>query len=148
MATTSSKLMAGKVANQGSNGSSGRNGLKAKLATGLAVLGCAAALTFGGVRLFTSAQSATATNPTVPQAASTHLLSPIGRTGPADEYLQAEFTPVRQVITRTGPADEYTQTEGVPTSVDWEQVERAQVAPSLSPAPVDWEQEERGQVAP
>jgi hypothetical protein len=43
MATTSGNLMAGKA-----NG--GQYGLKAKLAAGAAVLGCAAALAFGGLR--------------------------------------------------------------------------------------------------
>ena len=61
MATTSSNLtagkIAGKVANQGGNRHDGRFGLKAKLATGVAILGCAAALAFGGLRGSEGAQS-------------------------------------------------------------------------------------------
>jgi hypothetical protein len=50
MATTSSNLVASKaLAGQGNNGRGGRYGLKAKLAAGTAILGCAAALTFGGL---------------------------------------------------------------------------------------------------
>ena len=52
MATTSSTLVAGKiagkVASQGGNGNNGRIGLKAKVAAGAAILGCAAVLAFGG----------------------------------------------------------------------------------------------------
>ncbi len=48
MAMTSGKLVAGKaLASQGGNG---RNGRMAKLAAGVAVLGCAAALAFGGLK--------------------------------------------------------------------------------------------------
>src|SRR5688572_21739458 len=54
MATTSSIPVAGTVsAGQGGNGSDkrgGRFGLKAKLAASVAILGCAAALAFGGLR--------------------------------------------------------------------------------------------------
>ena len=58
MATTSSNLVAGKaLAGQGGDGSHRRFGLKAKLAAGVAVLGCAAALAFGGLK---TADSATA----------------------------------------------------------------------------------------
>jgi hypothetical protein len=53
MATTISIRVAGKALNgQGSNGTGGNNGrlgLKAKLAAGVAILGCAATLLFGGV---------------------------------------------------------------------------------------------------
>ena len=58
MATTSSTLVAGKaLASQGGNGNNGRYGLKAKLAAGVAILGCAAALAFGGLRAGEGAQS-------------------------------------------------------------------------------------------
>ena len=51
MATTSSNLVAGKaLAGHGSNGNNGRYGLKAKVMAGIAVLGCAAALAFGGLK--------------------------------------------------------------------------------------------------
>lgn len=50
MATTSSTLVAGEVARQGGSGSNGRYGLKAKMAASVAILGCAAALAFGGLR--------------------------------------------------------------------------------------------------
>ncbi len=56
MATTSSTLVAGKaLASQGGNGDNGRFGLKAKLAAGIAVLGCAGALVFGGLKTADSA---------------------------------------------------------------------------------------------
>src|SRR3954447_12940003 len=60
MATTSSNLVAGKAlaagkaaagpGGDGTGGSSGRGGRRAKLAAGVAILGCAAALAFGGLR--------------------------------------------------------------------------------------------------
>jgi len=54
MATTSSNLVAGKiagkVASQGGNRNNGRIGLKAKVAAGVAILGCAATLAFGGLQ--------------------------------------------------------------------------------------------------
>lgn len=50
MATTSGNLAAGRVASKGGNGNSERYGLKAKMLAGLAILGCATALTFGGLR--------------------------------------------------------------------------------------------------
>ena len=51
MATTSSNLVAGKaLAGQGGNGNNGRYGLKAKLMAGVAILGCAATLAFGGLQ--------------------------------------------------------------------------------------------------
>jgi hypothetical protein len=113
MATTSSNLVAGKaagkVASQGGNGNNGRYGLKAKLAAGVAILGCTAALVFGGVRLGNSSQSDTAPNAAVQQAASSYSLSPVGRTGPSDEYLQADFANALPIPQRSGPADEYTQ---------------------------------------
>src|SRR5262245_59829692 len=79
---------------------SGPFGLKAKLVTGAAILGCSAALVFGGTQLGNTARSQ-------PQAAQ--------------------------------PAT---------NSVDWEQLERTQVAPALPIAILDWEQSERTQVAP
>jgi hypothetical protein len=58
MATTSSTLAAGKaISGQGGNGNHGRYGLKAKLAAGVAMLGCAAALAFGGLHSGERAQS-------------------------------------------------------------------------------------------
>ena len=112
MATTSSNLRAGKAATgQGGNGKNGRYGLKAKLAAGVAALGCAAALVFGGVQLTHSAQADPAANAAVQPAAGTSFLAPIGRTGPSDEYLQADFANTLPVAQRTGPADEYVQAE-------------------------------------
>jgi hypothetical protein len=65
MATTSSNLVAGKaISGQSGNGNNERSGLKAKLAAGVAILGCAAAVAFGGAKLTDhptpSAQSAAA----------------------------------------------------------------------------------------
>lgn len=51
MATTDGTLAAGEgQAGQGGNGRGRRHGLRRRIATGLAVLGCAAALTLGGLR--------------------------------------------------------------------------------------------------
>ena len=49
MATTSSNLVAGKATSGGRGGNGGRFGLRAKVAAGVATLGCAAALAFGGL---------------------------------------------------------------------------------------------------
>src|SRR3712207_6142785 len=72
MTTMSSIRVAGKAsAGQGSNGadgSNGRLGLRAKLAAGVAVLGCAAALLPGGMRAEHAAQSQARLSPPV-----THL---------------------------------------------------------------------------
>src|SRR5690349_18158031 len=57
MATTSSTLVAGKVASQGGNGNNGGYGLKAKVTASVAILGCAAALAFGGLRGSEGAQA-------------------------------------------------------------------------------------------
>ena len=76
MATTSGNLTAGKaVTGRLGNGNGGRYGLKAKLAAGMAVLGCAAALAFGGLRVSENAQSsAAAPVVTAPQAMSREQL--------------------------------------------------------------------------
>jgi hypothetical protein len=51
MATTSGNLVAGEaISGQFGSGNNGRHSLKAKVAAGVAVLGCAAALTFGGLQ--------------------------------------------------------------------------------------------------
>ena len=105
MATTSGNLVAGKVASQGGNGRDGRYGPKAKVATGLAILGCAAALAFGGAQRGDTAQFQ-------PQAAHT-------ATSMVD-WEQAERAQVAQ---------------GQPAAVlDWEQSDRALVAPPASTA--------------
>ena len=117
MTTTSSTLAAGKaIAGQGGNGKGGgRRGLRATLAAGVAILGCAAALTFGGLRAHDGAQTQPATSAATQQAPAGFILSPNGRTGPADEYLQGDLASALQSTQRTGPADEYNQAEGVIT---------------------------------
>ena len=60
MATTSGNLVAGKAnggIGQRGNGNDGRSGIMTKLATGAAILGCAAALALGGLRANEGAQS-------------------------------------------------------------------------------------------
>ena len=112
MATTNSGLVAGKViTGHGSNGG-GRRGLRTTLAAGVVILGCVAALTFGGLRMHSGAQTQPAPSAAAQPAASV-ILSPIGRTGPADEYVQGGLTSVLPVMQRTGPADEYSQAESV-----------------------------------
>lgn len=91
MATTSGNLVAGKAASQGSNGNNGRYGLKAKLAAGVAILGCAGALAFGGLRAERAAQPA----PSVAPAAST---------APADLRAQQRFLEQNLVLPSGGAA--------------------------------------------
>jgi hypothetical protein len=50
MVTTSSNLVAGKAIRGRGGDGNGRSGLKAKLAAGVAILGCAGAIAFGGLR--------------------------------------------------------------------------------------------------
>ena len=120
MATTQHILVAETARKaQGDNDTSRPPGLKAKLATGLAILGCAAALAFGGMQLGAGARS----QPHVVQ--------------PASGVLDREQAGRARVA--TGQSLSF---------VDWEQEERAQVAPPSPAAPLDWEQAERAQVAP
>lgn len=115
MATTSGTLVAGKaITGQGGDGGDKRRGLWAKVAVSMAVLGCAAALTFGGLHAKNTAGSDTAA-PVVPQASINHRLSPVGRTGPSDEYVRADFANALPIAERTGPADEYMQGEVTPS---------------------------------
>jgi hypothetical protein len=69
MATTSSNLVAGKVASQGGNRNNGRYGIRAKLAAGVAILGLAAILAFGGAQRYHTAQS----QPQVANSAVNHV---------------------------------------------------------------------------
>jgi hypothetical protein len=78
MVTTTSGTL---VASQSDNGSNGRYGLKAKLAIGVAVLGCAVTLTFGGLRAGDAARPAEHTSP---------LVSP-AQTNGARSYEQVRF---------------------------------------------------------
>jgi hypothetical protein len=100
-------------------GTTGRFRLKAKLAVGLAILGCAAALAFGGAQVGSGARSQ-------PQAGQ-----------PAAGILDWEQVERTQIAPLSPVA-----------ILDWEQAERAQVAPSQSVMILDWEQAERMQVAP
>ena len=94
MATTSSNLVAGKaLAGQGGNRHNGRGGLKAKVALGMAALGCAGALAFGGLR---PERSAPAQPPVAaPVAAEVNTTSDLGTA--YDPYVingsQRRYTP-------------------------------------------------------
>ena len=68
MATTSGNLLAGTAINgQGGGGKGGRqNGLMTKVAAGVAALGCAAALVFGGLRGGEEARTGAQSGPAVP----------------------------------------------------------------------------------
>ena len=61
MVTTSGNLVAGEAINGRGGDGNGRSGLKAKLALGVALLGCAGALAFGGLRATSEAPSQAAT---------------------------------------------------------------------------------------
>jgi hypothetical protein len=68
MATMSSNLVAGKaIGGQGGDGK-GRFALRAKLAAGVAILGCAGALAFGGLRATSETTSQAAVAPAVSRA--------------------------------------------------------------------------------
>jgi hypothetical protein len=67
MATTSSNLVAGTaLTGQGGKGNNNRYGLKSKVLAGVAVLGCVAALVFGGLRSSHSGQSQAQAGATAP----------------------------------------------------------------------------------
>jgi hypothetical protein len=84
MANTSSTLASGTAMGaQGGKGNNGRYGLRAKLAVGVAVVGCAAALTLGGAR--TSERA-----PVVP-AATTVANSQLGGAEP-QRFLEQNLT--------------------------------------------------------
>jgi hypothetical protein len=75
MATTSSNLVAGKaLAGRGGNGG-GQYGLKAKLLAGVAILGCAATLMFGGIRAGDGAQGQAQSGPVASFEQSNGVLS-------------------------------------------------------------------------
>src|SRR4051794_24617841 len=109
MATTSSNPVAGEpageAASQGGNGRDGRHGLKAKVATGVAILGCAAALAFGGAQ---RGETAPPRPPAAHAAASMADGEQQERMQVAPSQLVAPF--------------------------DWEQGERTRVAPGLPAA--------------
>jgi hypothetical protein len=112
---TSNNLVAGKaIDGQGGNSNNGQFGLKAKLAVGVVALGCAAILVIGEGRIGSAVSSDSATDTAVQQATGNSVFSPVGRTGPSDESLQADFASTRQIPQRTGPADEYMQGEFAP----------------------------------
>ena len=107
MATTSGNLMAGKApASQGGNGSNGRYSLKAKLAAGAAILGCAATLAFGGLRASDGAQSP-------PRAGAPSLVAT------SAEERERNLLIAQNTLPESGAA------------LDWEQRERGQVAPGF-----------------
>jgi hypothetical protein len=105
MATTGRAL-----AGQGGKGA-GRDRLRAKVGFGVVALGCAAMLAFGGPHARGAAQPRTDSGAAIQQAATSGSFGPIGRTGPADEYLQRAPVAAPRVSPRSGPADEYTQAE-------------------------------------
>jgi hypothetical protein len=122
---------------QGGKGNDGRFGLKAKLVAGVAVLGCAAALAFGGVTRSESQPAAQAAQP------ATSVLD-------WEQAERAQVAPAQAIVILDWEQAERGQVAPVLSvaTLDWEQAERTQVASSLPFAPLDWEQEERRQVAP
>ena len=113
MATTGGNLVAGKaagkVASQGGNGNNGRFGLKAKLAAGIAILGCTAALVLAGCAWATPASPTRRRTRRCNRQRAATASAQSGRAGPSDEYLQADFANALPIPQRSGPADEYTQ---------------------------------------
>ncbi len=107
MATTSGNAAVGTAGGWRGNGRAGRYGRKANVAMGLAILACAATLGFSGLRLRGAALPGPAASAAVVSASGHSVLSPLGRTGPSDEYLQADLANAFPIVQRTGPADEY-----------------------------------------
>jgi len=120
MATTSGKLAAGTASGGwGGNGKGGgRCALRVKVAAGVALLGCVAALAVGEgeARLGSPAQAQPVARVAAQQVVVGGVFSPIGRTGPADEYLRGDFADIPHAPQRSGPADEYTQPADLPLS--------------------------------
>ncbi len=143
MATTSDNLAAGTAASGGRGGDgrdTGRRGLRARVAVGVATLGCVAALALGGLQARDAARphqavengtgtaSLTGETPcplggTAPCGISGGAVAPQvlplvhQRGGPADEYAVPP-QPVPPASVRTGPADEYLRDEGRALGMD------------------------------
>ena len=76
MAATSSNLAVGKaIGEQSGDDSKGRYGLMAKLMAGVAIVGCAAALAFGGLQAENDAQARVQSGPVASQYESNGALS-------------------------------------------------------------------------
>jgi hypothetical protein len=85
--TTGKNLTAGKAqARQSGNGGNGRTGFWLKLATGVAIVGCATALTFGGLRSNEKAQE--------PQVAPAEQIAPGGVVGSRERQIFMEWNTV------------------------------------------------------
>jgi hypothetical protein len=101
MATTSDKLATGKaLAGQGGDRNGGRYGLRVKLAAGVAILGCAGTLAFGGLR----ATDSGSTQPAIAPGVFTPANVALARTLAGDGYLEFSVGEAAVAVPASGAA--------------------------------------------